>query len=1372
MAIVIKEIILSDTLENFMEKVNFNFDQLLLAGGGPPGPVGPSGLPGPAGPKGDPGNKWYVGCTGTSSAIGVTLYQGDLFLQNECGASGASYGDIYEWDDLLNTFSNTGLNIIGPQGPAGPAGANLFGGIFPGQTSGSVFRAFGEAAPGPTTNYYLLKGDTDYIGLSYGTGPTDFVGGQTSTYSRETLWLGGIHGAQIMTDEIPLSRMPKIFISPRTLFPSNPTAPDYQGKAGSGIMLGRETSSFGIQSGAKPNNWSNIFVDDLMNLRITNYTDFIPAAATEPSAINLESLNAIRLISGGFGPLPSTASAFSFQQGKTTPNLFQSIDFNVIGGTPNLYDYGGHIFKQTSSESRFQVDIDEQSIIRLSGGGSSLAVDTSREKPSLHLSNQTGSGLASSSNYTILIETESASNVDDGWEGAVQAAFIKKGYTPLSGGDAGYIGLGNTPYDTSSADRSFLTYLNIVNDNTNSAKGIHIGLMTSADITWQSGLEESLDIVGRLRMRNSATGASGTIMVDSDGTGTGQWTDPLSIGAWITDPDCPSDNRIVVNETTQWATTYNRTASNYSRFDAAIDAGTVSTLDSSNSFADLFFMNYTKDPLLTNTNDYSISLNFQDDGSLGQLAFMSYDWDNNPACSYNPETGRGNIGNVAGTYDHYGRWVLNGNTPGNISTINTSDNVALKIVGRSDINIDGFEQTTGSITLQTIDVTPTADIGGYQYPRIILSNNTDHSEIAYGGIGDPGGWNDQISLEFLKTEGSQASGPSNIRFVGVRKVNTTQGEGRFNGIDDGKTGTGVGSSAGAHAVLFSDQPGATNQWGESGKSPNGFSVNGYELFVDKLRMYWRTSSYNGNNFINDNYNANQLYRSRVIDLAQWGDNDGPWSVSGNNSRNVKQFRFNGSISKDPIPSTESPLRYDAARNCLRVDGFLRNGAPAAPAFAPISGQNVVNWIGPDAEVKFAPINVNFTQENNANGMGIISFNIPMGIIFEQQSQPKQFDSSSTLVGNHADGAPIYSYGSCGYGSSTNARTAMNDNGLELIPSDPHRSSVKLQTVRVKLPNDAVKGIAMFDATNDYGRKLSLEDGQTDQGVTLGGGKRQFNTLQTQWFSGTCEPIQHNRTGSLGYDDYTDSSTDASTIWKDYWPGGWGAGSWYDTADGAEADFNNESKWIEAFTDGADPTSSWRSPVLNHTSLMGEFGLYPDFAADYSRKHQMQTFHWRIVQEKTSGTLQTGAVDLPVSHTYLEFNIIPGNARSQGFSEGTGQFEGIEYNQMYHSLPNTLPTSPPPLYIEHTSTADKYNNFGMPISTPVIFQQYTNGANGVLNACALIADTKRTTAFYNSHGFAFNGSAVINFSTEKNPAVTSTGDFDPDPGTGGGGGPLD
>ena len=51
-------------------------------------------------------------------------------------------------------------------------------------------------------------------------------------------------------------------------------------------------------------------------------------------------------------------------------------------------------------------------------------------------------------------------------------------------------------------------------------KGIHIGEMSLADMTWQAGVESSIDIVGRLRMRNSSDGTIGNIMTDADGTGT------------------------------------------------------------------------------------------------------------------------------------------------------------------------------------------------------------------------------------------------------------------------------------------------------------------------------------------------------------------------------------------------------------------------------------------------------------------------------------------------------------------------------------------------------------------------------------------------------------------------------------------------------------------------------------------------------------------------------------------------------------------------------------------------------------------------------------------------------------------------------------
>ena len=55
MPITIQEIIASDTISQLVDKTNFNFDQLLLNGGGPAGPKGPAGPIGPAGGRGPKG---------------------------------------------------------------------------------------------------------------------------------------------------------------------------------------------------------------------------------------------------------------------------------------------------------------------------------------------------------------------------------------------------------------------------------------------------------------------------------------------------------------------------------------------------------------------------------------------------------------------------------------------------------------------------------------------------------------------------------------------------------------------------------------------------------------------------------------------------------------------------------------------------------------------------------------------------------------------------------------------------------------------------------------------------------------------------------------------------------------------------------------------------------------------------------------------------------------------------------------------------------------------------------------------------------------------------------------------------------------------
>ena len=217
MAIVIKEIILSDSLSKFMEKVNFNFDQLLLAGGGPPGPQGPQGLIGPAGPKGDPGNKWYVGCTISPTAVydagavvtGLTAFAGDLFLQNQDCAALQDWplGQILQYNELTLQWENTGLNIEGPTGPTGATGTSIEFIMFPGATNAySAWAPLQNVGSGSTSNFVFLKGDV-----------SDTMGGLANSDggSRDTLWLGGHRAAMSKQSEWNYANTPKLVVNPK-----------------------------------------------------------------------------------------------------------------------------------------------------------------------------------------------------------------------------------------------------------------------------------------------------------------------------------------------------------------------------------------------------------------------------------------------------------------------------------------------------------------------------------------------------------------------------------------------------------------------------------------------------------------------------------------------------------------------------------------------------------------------------------------------------------------------------------------------------------------------------------------------------------------------------------------------------------------------------------------------------------------------------------------------------------------------------------------------------------------------------------------------------------------------------------------------------
>lgn len=119
MAITIQELLASDTISQVVNKINFNFDQLLLNGGGPLGPAGPLGPPGPIGGRGERGTEWYEGTDDPNvTAPTLTPLTADYYLQ--------SNGDVWEFTGL--TWTNTGINLTGPAGPTGSSGGwDFFG---------------------------------------------------------------------------------------------------------------------------------------------------------------------------------------------------------------------------------------------------------------------------------------------------------------------------------------------------------------------------------------------------------------------------------------------------------------------------------------------------------------------------------------------------------------------------------------------------------------------------------------------------------------------------------------------------------------------------------------------------------------------------------------------------------------------------------------------------------------------------------------------------------------------------------------------------------------------------------------------------------------------------------------------------------------------------------------------------------------------------------------------------------------------------------------------------------------------------------------------------------------------------------------------
>ena len=182
MPITIKEIIASDTISQLVDKTNFNFDQLLLNGGGPSGPRGLIGPVGPSGGRGPKGTVWYNGLVSPNvTAPTATPLISDYYLQDS-GTTPPTAGDGDVWEYTGLTWSNTGVNIIGPVGPAGASGG------------------FGKEFGGPVQITKQTARTNNPIGL--GNGATAGAGGNEGVPS---VMIGGVVSNSPALTGIPLT---------------------------------------------------------------------------------------------------------------------------------------------------------------------------------------------------------------------------------------------------------------------------------------------------------------------------------------------------------------------------------------------------------------------------------------------------------------------------------------------------------------------------------------------------------------------------------------------------------------------------------------------------------------------------------------------------------------------------------------------------------------------------------------------------------------------------------------------------------------------------------------------------------------------------------------------------------------------------------------------------------------------------------------------------------------------------------------------------------------------------------------------------------------------------------------------------------------
>jgi hypothetical protein len=338
MPITIQEILASDTISQLVDKTNFNFDQLLLNGGGPDGVPGIAGPTGPTGGRGPKGSTWYedtsVASPGNDPTIvppTATPLSGDYYLQY----------DGWVWEYIGTVWVMTTINLTGPSGPTGSAGG--FG------------LAFG-AAPSILYNNTLYNGQlgtlTTGATVSNEGVPSIMMGGISSIYANPSPGTSpGLTNAYVLPVAIELglaSDVASVMIHQKN---SNSKSIVFHGGNAIGADYFEQTSI---------NNLSNISigVDDRLILNVPKATSIpVPGSMSDLIGFQIDSIfrsqvyNAgqqIRFVTGqdsatyGIGATENSNFEISVGAGSSaTSNKFKVNTLST--GTSTSMEMGGNV---------------------------------------------------------------------------------------------------------------------------------------------------------------------------------------------------------------------------------------------------------------------------------------------------------------------------------------------------------------------------------------------------------------------------------------------------------------------------------------------------------------------------------------------------------------------------------------------------------------------------------------------------------------------------------------------------------------------------------------------------------------------------------------------------------------------------------------------------------------------------------------------------------------------------------------------------------------------------------------------------------------------------------------------------------------------